>query len=210
MSSQPSSALPEAHWRPTGALSRALVTAAVAIAAALLVGDPSLVVIGVPFVLLATLGLMHRPSGTPRLVSQIDHQSLHEGQGTTSRLVVEHAEDVEYLTRASGQPPYVVMRPASGYVGALLPGPVPDIEVSPRRWGRRMLGEEKVALFTPWGGYRFGPVAARRPDAARAPDDRALRLPRRGAAAARAGRCAPVAPHRQRHRARRDPAVRAG
>ena len=158
MSSQPSSALPEAHWRPTGALSRALVIAAVAIAVALLVGDPSLVVIAVPFVLLATLGLMHRPSGTPRLVSQVDHQTLHEGQGTTSRLVVEDAEDAEWLTRASGQPPYVVMRPSSGNVGALLPGPVPDVEVSPRRWGRRMLGEEKVALFTPWGGYRFGPV----------------------------------------------------
>ncbi len=158
MSSQPSSALPEAHWRPTGALSRALVLAAVAIAVALLVGDPSLVVLAAPFVLLATLGLVHRPSGTPRLVSQVDHRRCTRARARPRGWSSSDAEDAEYLTRASGQPPYVALRPSSGHVGALLPGPVPDIEVSPRRWGRRMLGEEKVALYTPWAGYRFGPV----------------------------------------------------
>src|SRR3954447_25031534 len=30
--------------------------------------------------------------------------------------------------------------------------------MSPRRWGRRVLGAEKVALFSPWAGYRWGPL----------------------------------------------------
>lgn len=151
----------DAQWRPTGALGRAVVVAAVAVAGALLVGDPALVVLAIPFVVLTTLGLLHRPRRVPRLSSSIDHASLHEGQGTTSRLLVADAEDAEYLTRVFGRPPYVAMRPHDGQVGALLTGPdapAPSVEISPRRWGRRFLGEEKVALVTPWAGYRFGPV----------------------------------------------------
>ena len=30
--------------------------------------------------------------------------------------------------------------------------------MSPRRWGRRILGEEQVALTSAVGGFRFGPV----------------------------------------------------
>ena len=151
----------DTQWRPTSALGRAIVVAAVAVAGALLVGDPALVVLAVPFVVLATLGLVHRPSRVPQLSSQLDHATLHEGQATTSRLVVADADDAEHLTRAFGRPPYVAMRPHGGQVDALLAGPdgpAPVVELSPRRWGRRFLGEEKVALTTPWAGYRFGPV----------------------------------------------------
>ena len=151
----------DARWRPTAALGRAIVVAATAVAAALLVGDPSLLVLAVPFVAVATLGLLHRPTRVPRLASRIDHASLHEGQGTTSRLTIADADDAEFVTRVHGHPAYVGMRPADGQVGALLAGPdgpAPVVELSPRRWGRRFLGEEKVALMTPWAGYRFGPV----------------------------------------------------
>ncbi|MFC7496890.1 MULTISPECIES: DUF58 domain-containing protein [unclassified Nocardioides] len=152
---------PDAAWRPTGALGRAVVVAAIAVCGALLLGDASLLVIGVPFVAIATLGLLHRPTTTPTVSARLDHGSLHEGQGTTSRMVVAGADDAEYLTRASGHPPYVAMRPHHGQVGVLLEGPTgpaPLIEVSPRRWGRRIVGEERVALTTPWAGYRYGPV----------------------------------------------------
>lgn len=149
----------DARWRPTAALARALVTAAMATAGALLLGDPSLVVIGAPFVLLVGLGLLHRPAGTPRIEAGLGHQVLHEGQGTTARLEVTDANHAEVLTRAVQPAPYVVARPQDGRLAALLgDGPVPEIELGPRRWGRRLLGEERVALFTPWAGYRFGPV----------------------------------------------------
>ncbi len=152
----------DARWRPTSALGRAVVTAAVAVAGALLVGDPALIVLAVPFVALATCSLLHRPTRVPTFRSRLDHVSLHEGQATTSRLSVDGADDAEYLTRAHGQPPYVALRPHHGQVGTLLGGPdepVPTVEISPRRWGRRFLGEEKVALMTPWAGYRFGPAS---------------------------------------------------
>ena len=149
---------PVSQWRPTNALGRALVVGAVGVALALLVGDASLVVLATPLVLAAALGLVHRPAREPHVDARLDHLSIHEGQGTTSRLELAEADDVEYLTRVAGRPPYVALHPAGGRFGLLLDGPVPDIEISPRRWGRRMLGEEKVALYTPWAGYRFGPV----------------------------------------------------
>ena len=65
-----------------------------------------------PFVVFATLGLLHRPTRVPRLSSSLDHASLHEGQGTTARLAVADADDAEHLTRAFGRPPYVVAAPA--------------------------------------------------------------------------------------------------
>lgn len=144
-------------WRATAALGRAVVLGAVALALALVVGKPVLVVLAAPFVTFTALGLVHRPTRRPRLDSRLDHGVLHEGQGTTSRLVVADGEDAEYLTRVAGKPAHVAVRPRDGRVGGLLPA-VPDVEISPRRWGRRVLGEENVALYSPWAGFRFGPV----------------------------------------------------
>ena len=146
-------------WHPTAALGRALVLGAVALALALVAGDPALVVLAAPFVVLSAVALVHRPTRAPRIDSRLDHLVLPEGRGTTSRLTLTGAEDVEYVARASGRPPYVVQRPHDGQVGRLLRDGPPEVEISPRRWGRRMIGEEKVALYTAWAGYRFGPVA---------------------------------------------------
>lgn len=146
------------QWRATSALGRALVLGAVALALALLIGNPALAALAAPFVTLAALGLVHRPTRAPRLDAKLDHGILQEGQGTTARLTVEDADDAEFLTRASGRPPYVTLRPHDGQVGGLLSDGMPGVELSPRRWGRRILGEEKVALYSPWAGFRYGPI----------------------------------------------------
>jgi uncharacterized protein (DUF58 family) len=145
-------------WHPTAALGRALVVGGLGLTLALLVGKPALVVLAAPFVTLAAVALVHRPTREPRLDSRLDHLALPEGRGTTCRLDVTDGDDVEYLSRISALPPYVAVRP-SGRLGGRFDGRAPDVEISPRRWGRRMLGEEKVALYTRWAGYRFGPVA---------------------------------------------------
>ncbi|HEU5038798.1 MAG TPA: DUF58 domain-containing protein [Nocardioides sp.] len=145
-------------WHATAALGRALVLGAVGLALALVAGDPAVVVLAAPFVVLAAVTLVHRPTRRPRIDSRLDHVALREGHGTTSRLTLDGAEDVEFVTRSAGQPPYVVQRPDGGRVGGLVSRGVPVVEIGPRRWGRRMLGEENVALYTPWAGFRFGPV----------------------------------------------------
>ena len=147
-------------WQPTASLGRSLLVGAIGVGLAVLFGDPVLVVLVAPMLLLAALGLMNRPASTPRIEVRLDHHNLHEGQGTRSRLSIDDTTDVEYVTRVAAHAPYVAMHPASGHLGVLLREgeEPPTLEVSPRRWGVRVLGEEKVGLTGPWAGYRWGPV----------------------------------------------------
>lgn len=148
-------------WRPTAALGRSLLAATAGIALAVLFGDPVLVVLVAPLALTAALGLLHRPTSSPRILSRLDHTTLHEGQGTLVQLRIEDMEDVEHVTRVAAGAPYLASRPLSGGAGVLVDGDqerVPTMEVSPRRWGRRTLGEEKVGLTSAWAGYRWGPL----------------------------------------------------
>ena len=146
-------------WRPTAALGRALVLGSLGLALALVAGEPGLVVLAAPFVVLAAVALVHRPGTTPTVAAALDHRSLPEGQGTTSRLTLTGTEDVEYVARSAARPPYLALRPSHGQVGRLLgaDGP-PVVEVGAQRWGTRMAGEEKVALYAPWAGFRCGPL----------------------------------------------------
>jgi uncharacterized protein (DUF58 family) len=145
-------------WRPTAALSRALVVAGLGIGGAVLLGEPVGLVLVAPLILCAAMGLAARPTSTPTVSSDVDHVSLHEGQGTTSRLQVADADDAEQITRSVADAAYVATHPAEGRVSRLLAEGLPDLEISPRRWGRRVLGQERVALTTRWAGYRWGPV----------------------------------------------------
>ncbi|MET1058346.1 MAG: DUF58 domain-containing protein [Nocardioides sp.] len=148
-------------WEPTPALRRATAVTAVALGLALLLGEPVLVVLAAPFLLCSVLGVVHRPASSPRVRSWVDQATLHEGQGTVSRLLIDDAEGAEYLVRRTAPTPYVALHPAGGMRGTLLgEGGVVEasVDVSPRRWGRRALAHEKVALTSPWGGFCCGPV----------------------------------------------------
>lgn len=148
------------RWRVTGALGRAAALAALGVGLGVLLGDPVLLVLVAPFLPLTALGLLHRPASSPGVRARLDHHSLHEGQGTRSRLEVEPLDGVEQVTRVANPVPHVALHPADGRLGGLVSGPadLPVFAVSPRRWGRRDLGGEQVALASPWAGYRWGPV----------------------------------------------------
>jgi uncharacterized protein (DUF58 family) len=145
------------RWRPTPALARAAIVAAVAVVGAVIGGAPAAMVVGAPFILLACFALLHRPDSSPVVEARLDERWLREGQGTTSRLVIHGGEDVEHVARSMVQPPYVALHPPTGLAAGLV-GELPTFEVGPRRWGRRVVGEEEVCLTTPWAGYRWGPV----------------------------------------------------
>lgn len=145
-------------WRPTAGLVRACLLGLGGTAGGVLLGQEVLVVLAAPFVLLAAMGLLHRPARVPEVRARLDHLRLHEGQGTSSRLEIDDATGVEHVVRVAGRTPHVATRPAHGAVGSLVVDGLPVLEVSPRRWGRRALGAERVALTSPWAGWRLGPV----------------------------------------------------
>ncbi|MCW2739098.1 DUF58 domain-containing protein [Nocardioides sp.] len=145
-------------WRPTPSLVRACLLALGGLAGAVVLGLDALVVLAAPFVVLALMGLAGRPRSTPTLTTRIDHHRLHEGQGTTSRLVVDDLAGVEHVTRVAAPATHVATQPTYGASGSLAADGLPTVDFSPRRWGRRAIGAERVALTSAWAGWRWGPL----------------------------------------------------
>lgn len=145
-------------WRPTAALGRSLVVGVGGTAIALVAGEPVLVVLAAPFVVLAALAAVHRPRSTPTVRATIDHPWLHEGQATTCRLELRDADGIEHLARVAEPTPYVRTEAGAGRLSGWLADGTPTLEVSARRWGRHRLGAERVGLTSAWAGYRCGPL----------------------------------------------------
>ena len=146
------------RWRPTSALARSLTVAGAGVVLALTLGRPAVVVLVAPLLVIGAIALLHKPVVEPRVHTSVGHVQLHEGQGTRSRLEVHDHDDVEVVTRVMGRAPYVALHPPEGAVAYRI-GDERPIELSPRRWGSRMLGSEKVGLMAPWASYRWGPLS---------------------------------------------------
>ncbi len=145
-------------WRPTPALVRSCLLALGGVTGGIVLGQEVLVVLAAPFVVLAAMGLAGRPRTAPQVSARLDHYRLHEGQGTTSRLVVDDLTGVEHVTRAAARALHVATQPTYGATGNLVDDGLPTISSSPRRWGRREVGAERVALTSAWAGWRWGPI----------------------------------------------------
>jgi uncharacterized protein (DUF58 family) len=130
----------------------------VGIALALAMGQPGVVVIVAPLVV-GALGVLHKPTREPRVFSTLAHVQLHEGQGTRVNLEATGLDDVEHVVRMASPQPFVASRPHHGALGHLVrkDPDIPAIALSPRRWGQRLVGTEKIAMTSPWAGYRWGP-----------------------------------------------------
>jgi uncharacterized protein (DUF58 family) len=151
---------PSSRWNPTSSLGRALTVGGVGVALALAMGRPAVVVLVAPLLVAGAMGVLHRPTIEPRVFASFAHHQLHEGQGMRVRLEATDVQDAEQVTRAMVPQPHLALHPVEGALGHLLgDGGIEPIEASPRRWGLRLIGAEKVAFTTAWGGYRWGPVA---------------------------------------------------
>ena len=145
-------------WRPTPALVRSCLLALGGVTGGIVLGQVVLVVLAAPFVVLAAMGLAGRPRTAPHVSASLDHVRLHEGQATVSRLVVDDLAGVEHVTRVAARAPHVVTHPLYGAAGSLVDDGLPTVTSSPRRWGRRAVGAERVALTSAWAGWRWGPL----------------------------------------------------
>lgn len=148
----------EPVWRPTAALARSLVVGVAGLIGAVVEGEPGLLVLAAPFVLAGAMAVARRPRHRPAVDSSLDHRSLREGQGTTSRLLLTQDGDVEQVTRLLTPQRHVLVRPHGGRTSTWHGRGDHALELSPRRWGHVDLAEERVALTSPWCGWRWGPV----------------------------------------------------
>ena len=97
------------------------MTGAVGVGLAVLFGEPVLVVLVAPLLLVAALGLLHRPGSAPRLRTRLDHVDAHRGPGHPVAAGGRRTPTTwSTSTRVAARAPYVAMHPANGHVGALL------------------------------------------------------------------------------------------
>lgn len=145
------------QWRATGALRRSAVLGAGGLAWAVALGEPAVLVLTVPLLLISLPALWRRPRRAPSIETSLLHASLREGEGVSLDLAMRADDDVEQITRVMTPQRLVVGRPDGGRIVARWPPPR-QLQVSPRRWGRVVVGE-RVALTSAWAGFRWGPVA---------------------------------------------------
>ena len=150
-------------WHPTPVLVRAALGSAALAVTAVVMGRPDLLVLAAPLLVHAVAAVVRRPATVPRAGDAVlgtDH--VREGEGTTVRVLVDHADDVEHAVLALTRHRHLVARPPSGMTDGTLAPEADRLElavpVASLRWGRRRVGDGLVAATTPWSGYLWGPL----------------------------------------------------
>ena len=158
-----------------------------------LFGDPVLVVLVAPCSCCSALGLLHRPASRP--ADQRRRSTTR--RCTRARAPASPAAGRRRRRGRARRPawptpaPYVALHPAGRAAGAPAPGRPAGcrvLEVSPRRWGRRLARHEERRRSPARGAASAGARCRCRAALPVLPADGAVRLAGGGAAAARAGR----------------------
>lgn len=149
-------------WRSTAALVRCGLGSLSLVVLAVVVGRPDLLVLAVPLLVFTAGGIWQRPAEAPRLVTNLVHSTLREGEGTAVRATLTHAEGVEHAVMALSPHRFVAAKPPTGVRGVTVIVPAVtvllDAPIGSMRWGRRSVGDGLVAATSAWGGFRWGPV----------------------------------------------------
>jgi uncharacterized protein (DUF58 family) len=150
-------------WQPTPALVRAALGSAALAVTAVVMGRPDLLVLAAPLLVHAVASVVRRPATVPTAGdAALGTEHVREGEGTTVRVRVDRADDVEHAVLALTPHRHLVARPASGIAdGTLDPGGDRldlAVPVASLRWGRRRVGDGLVAATSPWAGYLWGPL----------------------------------------------------
>lgn len=144
------------EWAPTAAHVRAVLLGGGALALGAILRRPDLIVIGVPLVVAAVWGQLTRPREDVTAKAQLAQSTLREGESTSLVVRVEPlpADCSGVMLLAETQ--WVQRNPPAGV--APVEGPVSAMGVRSMRWGVRPLGTVSIALTSPWGAFRCGPV----------------------------------------------------
>jgi uncharacterized protein (DUF58 family) len=149
-------------WQPSTTLLRAALVSVAAAALAVVVGRPDLLVLVTPFVVHAAAGVLARPRAVPSVSSRLGTSAVREGEGTTLHVDLTDTDGVEHAVVALAPHRWTAARPANGVVATtLVPGTRStrvDVPVAGLRWGRRSIGDGRVAATSAWAGHLFGPV----------------------------------------------------
>ncbi|MDO5738956.1 MAG: DUF58 domain-containing protein [Ornithinimicrobium sp.] len=167
-------------WAPTPALVRLLAIVLVTAPVAVFWRRPDLLILVSPLAVVLAWSLVTRPHAIPRRRFALSHAQVREGDQALAVADVEPVEHSDLLAAALSPAPFVegvplekghevedpdgvLVQRTSAVVDA--DGPLDNglrrllVGVRMTRWGVRRVGPLQVAAVSPWGSFRWGPVA---------------------------------------------------
>ncbi|HET7303607.1 MAG TPA: DUF58 domain-containing protein [Segeticoccus sp.] len=152
------------RWQLTHAHQRALVVGALGLVAGVVLHRVDLVVLALPFALVAAWALLTRPGAGPSFTGRLGIRTLREGQGTRWTVTATGGVGMEDLVLTLAPHLWGHRRPVHGTVVVPVPAgregsePVEaHIGWRSTRWGRHEVGPGLAGALGPWGAYRAGP-----------------------------------------------------
>ncbi|MFC6705977.1 DUF58 domain-containing protein [Flexivirga alba] len=146
------------RWRITPAFLRAALLAVVLVGAAVGFGRADLLVLGTPLLIVTVWTLATRPRAIPDISGTVSTTSPIEGSTQAWTVRIDGGDSAEQFALFVGDRRMLTTTPDSGAVaGALGDGrTVSTLRWRPERWGTRYILGTRVAIYGPWGGYRYG------------------------------------------------------
>lgn len=150
-------------WHPTPMFLTAATAAIVLSAAAVALRRVDLVVLATPFLLITAWSLATRPLSEPALTATASSTTPVEDSTQAWTIRATHADGAEQLIAIIPDRRGLQLSPRSGCqvsVRDRADGELPDLDFRWRadRWGSQELLATRAALFSPWLGFRWGPV----------------------------------------------------
>jgi uncharacterized protein (DUF58 family) len=137
-------------WRPTLALTRAVVLGAVLLLLAVLLRRPDLVVLAAPLLIGAGVGLAARPTAGPALRLALPAEALLEGGRATVTVTIDAPGGVDVAAVELALPPG--LEPLTGAAAVVVTART-EVVLSLRaaRWGRRQAGPAYLRATAGYG-----------------------------------------------------------
>lgn len=150
----------QARWQITPAFLRAASLAMVLVGAAVAFGRADLLVLGTPLLIVTVWTLATRPRAIPNISGSVSTTSPVEGTTQAWTIRIDGADAAEQFALYVGDRRLLTMTPDSGAVaGGLQHGSaLQTLRWRPQRWGTRQVLGTRIAVFGPWGGFRYGSV----------------------------------------------------
>ncbi len=155
-------------WSPTAAHLRAVLMATGCLAVGVIFRRLDAILLGLPFLAAATWGALARPSTTPTVAVRSDADTLFEGQATTLHLALrapsapagaaldDEPISGDLVTWVLTPDRWIEVDPPTAAMTVVSDGGPLDLTVDLRsvRWGRRVVGIQRVLCTSAFGAYR--------------------------------------------------------
>ncbi len=143
-------------WRPTIAHLRSSLAAVVMVVIAVVWRRPDVLVLAMPFAIVAGWSVVARPPLVPVVRHELANSTVREGDVTLWRCQFDDVDGVDIVTAAVSPRQWLVTTPVGGVTTSTVGDGSTMLSFTLRatRWGRHSFGPVSVAVTSAWASFR--------------------------------------------------------